>query len=61
MRTDHTAEPTPLDDAIRAQKAVVNQLADQHALEMTVMQETGDKLATAHDALSVLLAKKSAA
>lgn len=60
MHTDHSAEPTPLDDAIAAQQAVIRQLADQHALEVTVMQETGDKLASAHDALTKLLARKAA-
>lgn len=53
-------EPTGLQDAIRAQQAVINQLADAHALALGKAQAAGVILAAAHANLTTLLAKQAA-
>lgn len=47
--------PSPLADAIRAQQAVVNQLADEHHDAVLSMQDKGAQLAKANNELAALL------
>jgi hypothetical protein len=54
------AEPTPLQDAIRAQQSVVNQIADEHADAMQMAQKAGNRLEIAHGVLNDLLAQQQA-
>jgi hypothetical protein len=53
-------EPTPLQDAIRAQRAVVDQLADEHAEAHAAMAAKGEQLMQAHATLDKLLTQKAA-
>lgn len=53
-------ELTPLQDAIRAQQAVVNQLADSHSQALIDMHRAGELLARAHGELNTLLAQQQA-
>lgn len=48
-------EPTPLQDAIRAQQSVINVLADQHAVALHNTAVIGKSLKMAHRELSTLL------
>lgn len=52
--------PTPLQDAIRAQQSVINQLAEEHAAAQTAMAVKGDQLARAHAELTTLLNQQQA-
>lgn len=54
------AEPTPLQDAIRTQQAVVNQLADEHAEAHNTMVVKGEQLHRAHAELTALLIRQAA-
>lgn len=59
VNADTHKEPDPLDDAIRAQQSVINQLADQHAEKVRALQDHGKVLAAAHDTLTALILKKN--
>lgn len=48
-------EPAPLTDAIHTQRAVVNQLTDEHAEAQRLAQVAGTKLQRAHADLTRLL------
>lgn len=54
------AEPTALADAIKAQMAVVNQLADEHAELQNAQAVKGEALHRAHGELTALLLRQSA-
>lgn len=53
--------PTSLDDAIRAQAAAINQLADEHAELRNQMAVKGELLQRAHADLTNMLARRQAA
>jgi hypothetical protein len=54
------ATPTPLQDAIRAQQSVVNQLAEEHSDLQNQQAVKGEQLRRAHVELTNLLARQSA-
>ena len=54
------AEPNPLADAIKAQTAVVNQLADEHAELQNAQAVKGEQLRRAHEELTALLIRQGA-
>lgn len=53
-------DSTPLADAIRAQQAVVNQLADEHAEAHNTMTVKGEQLRRAHAELTALFIRQTA-
>lgn len=58
--TSKKSAPSPLQDAIRAQQAVVNQLADEHAEAHNTMTVKGEQLRRAHADLTALLIRQAA-